>query len=87
MFLSLSVESDTGSLDEIQELLQKVQSLIASKVQQGTDGNEQMGEEDLKVDGEIDVPRATAGCSCSGVTCTCCNRIYVAKLGINQNCE
>lgn len=76
---------DPQSNDQVQALYEEK---IAPNVQPGTVGDEQMEEKDLKADkGEIDAPRETTGCSCSRLSCTCCKRICVPKLGINHNCE
>lgn len=81
--MSLSLEIDMESMEEIQELLRKAQFFfekeIASKVQQGTAPEYREEEE------ENDVAVVPNGCGCSGLGCSCCHRIEISYF--SQDCE
>jgi len=82
--MSFFSESDLESMEEIQELLRNVQLIfetkIASKIREGN-ALEDVEEED----GVNDVD--PNGCSCSGLRCSCCQRIRIKVFKVNDNCE
>jgi hypothetical protein len=80
--IDVSPESDLESIEEIQELLRNVQTIletrIASKVQQET-----VSDDDVQENEGVDSkPKA---CTCSGLKCSCCQFIKSKVLNMKGN--
>jgi len=73
--------SDLEPIDEMQDLLRKVQLLFemktTGKMRQGTVPE---SENDVAADPNVQ-------CSCSGLECSCCHEVVIRSLGFSKNCE
>lgn len=82
--MSFSVESDSESTEEIEELLRNLQLIlemkIASMVREGTgmDGEEYA---------ESEITVTPNGCGCKNLGCSCCHHIGIRSIGFTKECE